>query len=154
MKRISNDLFFAWVESEIADGRSVRFRLKGNSMFPLLCNGKDDVILYPCQKDELKPMDVVLFRYRGGHVLHRILYREGNRLMIQGDGSYVAKEECLVSDVVGIVRTIVRPSGKCILVDSSRWQLSSRLWRGLGVFRPLCLRILHLWHHNRMRISW
>ena len=105
-------------------------------------------------KDELKPMDVVLFRYRGGHVLHRILYREGNRLMIQGDGSYVAKEECLVSDVVGIVRTIVRPSGKCILVDSWRWQLSSRLWRGLGVFRPLCLRILHLWHHNRMRISW
>ena len=59
MKQIPNELFFAWVESEIADGRSVRFRLKGNSMFPLLRNGKDDVILYSCQIDELKPMDVV-----------------------------------------------------------------------------------------------
>ena len=38
MKCIPNDVFFAWVESEIAEGRTVRFRLKGNSMFPLLWN--------------------------------------------------------------------------------------------------------------------
>ena len=33
MKCIPNDVFFAWVESEIAEGHSVRFRLKGQSMF-------------------------------------------------------------------------------------------------------------------------
>ena len=143
MKQISNDLFFAWVESEIAEGRNVRFRLKGNSMYPLLRSGKDEVILYPCTDDELKPMDVVLFRYRGVHVLHRIIYRKGNELLIQGDGSFVAKEQCVVSDVVGVVREIVRPSGKCVPVDSWQWKLPSRLWQSLGVFRGLCLRILH-----------
>ena len=41
MKCIPNDVFFAWVESEIAEGHSVRFRLKGQSMFPLLRNERD-----------------------------------------------------------------------------------------------------------------
>lgn len=45
MKIVANDTFFAWVEAEIAAGRPVRFRLKGNSMFPLLRNGKDVVVL-------------------------------------------------------------------------------------------------------------
>lgn len=142
MMRISNELFFSWVESEVADSRSVRFRVKGTSMFPLLRNGKDEVILYPCREEVLKPMDVVLFRYRGKHVLHRILLREGNLLTIQGDGSFFAKEICSTNDVVGIVREVVRPSGKHVPVDGWRWQLASRLWRGLGVFRCFALRFL------------
>ena len=65
MKQIPNELFFTWVETEIAEGNSVRFRLKGQSMFPLLRNERDEVVIYPCVADELQPMDVVLFRYQG-----------------------------------------------------------------------------------------
>ena len=56
MKQIPNDFFFSWVEKEIAEGRNVRFRLKGNSMFPLLRDGRDVVVLYPCTEDELRPL--------------------------------------------------------------------------------------------------
>lgn len=143
MKCIPNDVFFAWVESEIAEGHSVRIRLKGQSMFPLLRNERDEVVLYPCHENELHPMDVVLFRYQGRHVLHRILRREGDWLYLRGDGSYVAKEECMVTDVVGKVHEIIRPSGKVIPVDAWQWRLSSKLWRGLGIFRNPCLRVLH-----------
>lgn len=143
MKRIPNDVFFAWVESEIAEGRSVRFRLKGQSMFPLLRNERDEVVLYPCNENELQPMDVVLFRYQGRHVLHRILRREGEWLFLQGDGSYVAKEQCTTADVVGKVHEIIRPSGKVIPVDAWQWRLAGKLWRGLGIFRNPCLRVLH-----------
>ena len=141
MKAVANDVFFSYVESEIAEGRSVRFRMKGISMHPFLRNGRDDVVLYPCRPDELKPMDVVLFRYQGKHLLHRILRKEGDRLQIQGDGSFVAKEECLLDDVVGIVREFYRPSGKRVSVDSRCWKLFSRLWRMLGCFRNPILRI-------------
>ena len=103
MKQIPNNLFFAWVESEIAEGRSVRFRLKGHSMFPLLRNERDEVVLHPCTDAELQTMDAVLFRHQGRHVLHRILRREGDRLLIQGDGSFVARETCTVGDVIGKV---------------------------------------------------
>ena len=143
MKQIPNDLFFAWVESEIAEGRSVKFRLKGNSMFPLLRNGKDEVILEKCFPENLKPMDVILFRYRGAHVLHRIIKRKGNDLLIQGDGSIVAMEHCTVNDVVGKVTSICRSSGETILIDSWKWKLYSHLWRRMGCSRKWILKVAY-----------
>lgn len=143
MKTIPNDTFFACVEAELAEGRPVRFRLKGNSMYPLLRNGKDVVVLEKCPAESLQPMDVVLFRYRGKHVLHRILHREGERLLIQGDGSIVAKEECTVNDVVGKVVQICRPSGKVLSVDSWQWTIPSRLWRLSNTIRIFLLRVAH-----------
>ena len=143
MKKVANNVFFSWLEEEIAQGKPVRFRLKGHSMFPLLRNGKDEVILEKCFPENLKPMDVVLFRYRGGHVLHRIIRREGERLLIQGDGSIVAKEECTVNDVVGKVIRICRPSGKEIPVGSWQWTIPSRVWRGLGFLRIWLLRVAY-----------
>ena len=143
MKQIPNQLFFEWVEQEIAEGRSVRFRLVGHSMFPLIRNGKDEVLLTPCTDEELRPMDVVLFRYQGKHVLHRILRREGSRLILQGDGSLVAKELCNTADVVGKVSQIVHPSGMTVSVHHWSWRLSSFLWVKLGVLRRPIIRIYH-----------
>ena len=142
MKQISNDLFFLWVENEIAEGRAVRFRLKGHSMFPLLRNGKDDVILYPYKKEELAPMDVVLFKYHNKHLLHRIIRREGNHLLMQGDGSFIAKEECTIDNVIGKVGTIVRLPDKMISVDSWQWKLASLLWNKTGILKTFLIRIL------------
>ena len=143
MKKVSNDVFFAWVEEEIAQGKPVHFRLKGNSMFPLLRNMKDSVILEKCSMHDLKPMDVVLFRYRGTHVLHRIIQRTGDDLLIQGDGSIVAMEQCTVNDVVGKVTGICRPSGKIVSVENWKWKLSSRLWRTSNSMRKFLLRVAY-----------
>ena len=132
-------LYEAYFRSRYA----VILRLKGNSMFPLLRNGKDVVVLGKCPAESLQPMDVVLFRYRGKHVLHRIIRREGERLLIQGDGSIVAKEECTVDDVVGKVVQICRPSGKEIPVGSWQWTIPSRVWRGLGFLRIWLLRVAY-----------
>lgn len=141
MKQIPNELFFSWVESEIAEGRSVRFRLKGHSMYPLLRNGRDEVLLYPCSAGELKPMDLILFKYNGKHLLHRIIKIDGSRLYIQGDGSIKAKEQCTAADVVGKVKAVIRPSGKTISVDDWRWTLPSNIWQRAGFLRGLILRI-------------
>ncbi len=144
MKVIPNESYFAWVEEEIAQGRPVQFRLKGVSMFPLMRNGKDEVVLYPCKGEELKPMDVVLFRYRGKHLLHRIIRREGDCLYIQGDGSYVAKESCNVADVVGKMHAVIRPGGRRVSVESRSWRIQSLLWQKIGAFRPYLLRVLRV----------
>ena len=141
MMKVSNDIFFAWVEEEIAQGKPVRFRLKGNSMFPLLKNEKDSVILEKCPTDELKPMDVVLFRYRGSHVLHRIIQRNGDDLLIQGDGSIVAIEQCTVNDVVGKVTSICRSSGKVLSENDWKLTFPSHLWRCSNFMRKFLLRV-------------
>ena len=103
-------------------------------------------MIRPCTEDELHPMDVVLFRYRGKHVLHRILRKEGHRLLLQGDGSYVAREQCTTADVVGKLDEVIRPSGRSVSVTDWQWRLSGRIWRNTGPFRGLLLRVLHrLW---------
>lgn len=142
MRKIPNELFFSRVEAEITEGHPVRFRLKGWSMFPLLHDGRDEVVLYPCTGEELRPMDVVLFRHNGRHLLHRIIRREGMRLYIRGDGSFTAREECTVTDVIGKVRFVIRPSGRVVSVNDRRWRLPSLLWSKTGIFRKPLLRIL------------
>lgn len=143
MKQIPNEVFFVWLEDEIANNRPVRFRLKGNSMFPLLRNNKDEVVLYPCIKEELKPMDVVLFMYKGRHLLHRIIQRKGDDLLLQGDGSYVAKEVCTIDDVIGKVQFVVRPTERIISVDARQWRWSSVLWQKIGILRRPILRFCY-----------
>ena len=140
MMQIPNDLFFAWVESEVAEGRSVRFRAKGVSMHPLIRGGKDEILLSPCSDKKLKTTDVVLFKYKGQYVLHRIIHIEGNLLTLQGDGSFTAKEECTTEDVVGRVQAIIRPLGKVVYVDSWRWKLPSYIWSKIGIFKNPILR--------------
>ena len=143
MKAIPNRLFFDYVAERLSDGDNVRLRLKGNSMFPLLRNNKDVVVLAPCTGEKLVPMDVVLFRYRGDYVLHRIVRREGDRLLMQGDGVYASYEQCMVGDVVGRVIAVCRPSGRVDSVDGWRWRITSRLWRVVEPLRRCVLKFLY-----------
>ena len=143
MMQIPNELFFKWVEEELAAGHHVRFRLKGYSMLPFLRNEKDDVVLYPCTEAELSPLDVVLFRYKGKHLLHRIIRKEGRDLLIQRDGSFYAKEKCTIDDVVGKLQSVIRPSGKILSVDSCQWRFYSQVWQKIGGLRVPILRIFH-----------
>ena len=117
MKAIPNKLFFDYVAERLSTGDNVRLRLKGNSMFPLLRNNRDIVVLAPCACEALAPMDVVLFRYRGDYVLHRIVRRNGDSLLMQGDGVYASYEQCTVGDVVGRVVAVCRQSGRVDDVD-------------------------------------
>lgn len=112
-------------------------------MLPLLRSGVDEVVVCPCRKEDLKPLDVVLFRHAGRHVLHRIIKVEHGRYLMQGDGVWRFHEECGAEAIVGIVKKICRPTGKEVETDSFRWRLESRLWRMLGkTGRRVCLRIM------------
>lgn len=119
-KRIPNDIFFAEVERLIAEGQDVSLTLIGTSMRPFLQNGRDRVVLSPFSDRELVPGAVVLFRYRGNHLLHRIISRNGEQFEIQGD-SVPHCEQATISDVVAIVKEVVRPNGRTIRNGSYVW---------------------------------
>lgn len=128
---IANALFFAQVEELIASGREVELRVKGYSMRPLLRNEREKVVLRAHDGAELQPGAIVLFRYRGRHVLHRIVRREGDRLTLAGDGNYRVEEHCSVGDVVAIARAVIRPDGRTVACDSPEWRRRSRRWLAL-----------------------
>ena len=143
MKQLPNHIFFAQVESEILQGRSVWFKIKGISMLPFLKDNKDSVLLSPVKEPVVKN-DVVLFSYNGRHVLHRLIKIEGEKYIMQGDGVYASKEFCYSKDIIGIVTKVQRPSGKIIPVTSFSWRLLSALWGNLRFLRRYLLFIYRL----------
>ena len=75
-KIIANTTALKIIEEYINAGLSVRLTVRGNSMSPLLLDGIDSVMLHPCIANELKPQEIILFRYNGGFILHRIILIE------------------------------------------------------------------------------
>ena len=139
MKQIANDIFFTQVEQELSCGKTVLIPLKGISMYPFIRNGKDKVLLTSVSlQTPLKKLDVVLFRYRGKHILHRIISIKGDTYIIQGDGIYASREICHKADIIGKVVEVHRLSSdnhyKIIPTKSTCWKNLSGLW---NLLRPL-----------------
>ena len=133
IKTVNNAVFFEEVARILLTGQPVELRVRGNSMMPYLRNGKDKVALYPAADTELKKGRIVLFRYRGNYLLHRIIKRNNNTLLLQGDGVYAGKEQVAVNDVVGVVKYLFRSNDKRVSVQSFS---ASCYWRFWLLFRP------------------
>ena len=141
MKTLANEIFFAQVETEISAGRSVRFKVKGHSMYPLLRDGKDEVTISPLTCDP-SVYDIVLFRYRGKHILHRIISVEGDTYTIQGDGIYISCEKCTREDIIGVVTQIHKKNGLEINTSWGLFRFNSWCWYKLFFMRRFILAVL------------
>jgi len=105
-KRIPNIEALNIIEESIKEGSPVRIRVRGNSMSPLLLDGIDVVSLRPFVRGELKIGDIILFRYREGFMLHRIIEIiggkvGGTKIVTKGDAMEKC-EEIEYSDVVAL----------------------------------------------------
>lgn len=119
-KKIPNIEALTIIEESIKEGNSVRITVRGNSMSPQLIDGKDIVTLRPFVPVELKVGDVILFRYKGAFLLHRIIEIksikvEVIKIVTKGD-ALEKSEEIEFSDVValadvpeiGLIKKIIR----------------------------------------------
>ena len=141
MKQLPNECFFAWVEAELSRTGSVRFRVKGVSMQPLLRNGRDEVEVRPVDPATVRPGDILLFRYRGRHILHRLIRQDGMIYYLRGDNAW-SEERCVGTDIVGRVEIVFRRQGKeghvgyrAVSLGSFPWACLVWLWRFYVVFK-------------------
>ena len=79
---VDNETYFALVEEQLAAGGQVKIPLVGTSMQPTLLAG-DVIVLEKAHK--IGVGDVVLFRYKGRHLLHRIITIDGDSYTMRGD---------------------------------------------------------------------
>ena len=110
-------------------------------MYPLLRNIKDEVTLTPLQRDPAI-MDIVLFRYNGIHVLHRIIAIKDDIYIIQGDGNCLPKESCSRQDIVGVVTEIHKDGKKNFATTSNRLKIYNYFWINLRFCRRYMLAVL------------
>ncbi len=141
--RLSNKIFFAEVEELIAAGEQVTILVRGNSMRPLLRDGRDKVVLRRCTDADIRKGAVILFRHRGAHIMHRVVRVEGDVVIFAGDGNYKMQEVAMRKDIVAVVDAVVRPSGRRIECRGRRWRILSHLWLSLSSFeRRVILAIM------------
>ena len=116
----------------LEEGREVCFTPLGNSMLPFIRGGKDSVRLR--KNPDVAVGDIVLVRLPGRYVLHRVIRRDGEQLVLMGDGNVSGTEPCSLADVIGTVTAIVR-GDRTIQPGPARW------WRRLRPIRRYILAI-------------
>ena len=140
-KKLPNSLLIPEVAELIRGGHSVTLTARGNSMNPFIVDYRDRLVLSPCSEDQLHPGAVVLAETDNNrYVLHRILYRQGDKLTLLGDGNFNQTEQTDTKHVIGILTAVIR-KGRTFYTDSYIWIFYSRWWMELRPVRRILLAI-------------
>ncbi|MCK4699578.1 MAG: signal peptidase I [Bacteroidales bacterium] len=113
----SDNIFLKEVSlSLLAEGKSLRIKPAGYSMFPAIRPGNIVIITPVINRSKLTPGDIVVFRRDSDFVLHRltdIRYQEENAFYItRGDSSINEDKPITVDKIFGVVTTIETKRGK------------------------------------------
>ncbi len=126
-KLVSNDIYFAYVEEMIGEGRSVEVPLRGVSMQPSLYEGRHSIVLVPVDTDkDLFIGCIALFVFKGRHVVHRLIGVDGDICTFKGDNLPTSKEIVRREDVKAIVSRSLSKEGETIDYLNKRYRFYSR----------------------------
>ena len=115
----------------------------GDSMLPLIRQGRDLLVIEKTHGARLNKYDIPLYkRDSGQYVLHRILKVRENDYVICGDNRYNKEYGITDRHIIGVLTSVVR-DGKELDFGSFKYRLYVFLWCGLFPVRAFILRIKH-----------
>jgi len=131
------------------DGRLVYTNV-GDSMLPLIRQGRDILIIEP-KRGRLKKYDVPLYRRDSGqYVLHRVLQVREQDYVICGDNRWSKEYGITDRHILGVLTAVVR-NGKGLPVTDWRYRLYVHAWCDLFPLRALLLKGVHVWKRMMKR---
>ncbi len=121
----------------------------GNSMWPLIRQDKDLVVISPKPQGRLKRYDVPLYRRdsdrlagNGKHVLHRILRVTPSGYVISGDNRWNLERDITDRHIIGVLSAVVRGGAnpntdnpRTILVTDRAFRIYTHIWCDLFLLR-------------------
>lgn len=124
----------------IARGKSFRFRAWGFSMSPFIRNG-DVITISPKTFRRLLIGDIAAIRHPQSRkiVVHRIIRREVNAYLVQGDNSFEPDGLVPEAGVIGIVTKIERGDRRVVLSLGPERRLIAFLIK-MGWLQPIIYR--------------
>ncbi len=126
----------------ISEGRTVSLTVKGNSMNPFLVSGRDTITLGPWKDSDIRKGCVALVRdIKGNYLVHRIIERRENYIILLGDGNIAFTETAGFENIIGIMYNVTR-KGRTWSADSLVWRVYSWIWM---VLTPVRRWPLGLW---------
>lgn len=144
-RTIDNDILIGEICLHLSQGKKVKLRAKGSSMWPFIHGNEDTLLITPAST--LSKDDIVLAHIDGKrYVVHRIVEMSENIITLMGDGNLYEKETCTCSDIYGAVASIIR-DGKELSLISKNAHMLARIWRLLLPIRRLKAKISYKINH-------
>ena len=120
----------------------------GVSMFPMLRNRRDTIIVRPYE-GRLKKYDVPLYKRGSNYILHRIIEVRPDSYVILGDNCIQKEYGITDEQILGVLTGFYRGS-KQVNMDGWRYKLYVRLWCRLYPIRKMYMRVRGIaaraWH--------
>ncbi len=96
------------VINELNSGKIVATGFEGDSMMPMLRQGRDSVLISK-PTNPLIVGDVVLYKRLDHLTLHRIIkIKKNGKLIIRGDNRFTNEKDISINDVVGVMVGAIR----------------------------------------------
>lgn len=127
-------------EEEIVRTGRLVFTNVGDSMYPLIRQDRDLLIIEK-PRGRLKKYDVPLYkRDSGKYVLHRVLKVRAQDYVICGDNRYVKEYGITDRHIIGVLTAVVR-NGREVSVTDWKYRLYAHLWCDFFPVRALIFKI-------------
>lgn len=107
----------------------------GYSMYPMLRDRKDTVVIVPCE-GRLKKYDVPLYKSEGRYILHRIIEVRPDSYVIRGDNCMRTEYGITDADILGVLKTFYRDD-KEVNMNGIGYKLYVRIWHHSFVLRKI-----------------
>lgn len=132
------------IEKLLEQGKRLRIKPRGYSMYPLIVPGRDEVFVERVSPESLRRGDVVLYRRMDENilVLHRIWKRKGDAFFLVGDNQKEIEGPLEASQIKGKMTGILR-NGHKISSLNVIYLLYSHIWLWLRPCRPQISRVIH-----------
>ena len=129
------------IEDIIAEKGQYVSTSAGVSMFPMLRNRRDTVVIRPVN-GRLKKYDVPLYRRKsdGAYVLHRIIEVRDDSYVIRGDNCFNKEYGIEDSQIIGILSEFYR-GNRHVLCDSRGFRIYSRFAVAIHPLQMIFMRI-------------
>lgn len=113
----------------------------GDSMLPLLREGRDLMVIEKRPQPRSKRLDAVLYkRPNGKYVMHRILKVRRDGYVICGDNRWMREFGVPDQWILGVLTAVIR-DGKVIPVTDWRYRMYVHLWCDFYWVRAFILRL-------------
>ena len=132
----------------IAEGKTVTITAKGYSMNPFLFHLRDQITLGPWTDSDIRRGTVAFVRDLKGNILiHRIIRRNGNTIILEGDGNIGQTEIATLDGIAGIMHSVTRKN-RIYTSKSLVWRTYSWIWMALRPFRLYPLVLWRKFNHQ------
>lgn len=114
-------------EKILAEDGKLIYSTKGNSMHPMIREGRNRVVIKPVT-GRLKLLDIPLYKRKNGqYVLHRIIRVRKNDYVLCGDNQYIPEYGISDDQIIGVLAAVFC-NGREEPVDSFKWRAFALVW--------------------------